>query len=148
MFMLCVCTGELQSWLDLCRQDPALQSYLLSSGGLQQLPTDLSGLPPHQVDALRETVAVAQANKGGAGLGPSRSRQQGAADSGVVGEGGGEEGRSATSDDSWLQDFTELNVVGVTPLTLCGLANITHSEWLADLTALHSSQPPSRAGVC
>lgn len=112
MFMLCVCTDELQSWLDLCRQDPALQSYLLASGGLQQLPTDLSGLQPHQLDSLRETVAVAQANKGGAGLGPSRGRQQGAADSGVAGEGGEEEGRSATSDDSWLQDYTELNVVG------------------------------------
>lgn len=100
-------TDELQSWLDLCRQDPLVRSYLEASGGLKQLPKDVSCLQPHQLDALRETVAVAQANRGVAGA-KSSGRQ---AD--VKEQGGSQD---------CLDDYTDMNMVSMMFDTRCCFA--------------------------
>lgn len=103
--------GEVQSWLDLCQQDATLRSYLDASGALQQLPTDIADLQPHQLDALRETVAVAQANKDVPGARPVR--QGAGAQQKAVGAAGGnsnELGRQSESQE-WLQDYTDMSTV-------------------------------------
>jgi hypothetical protein len=123
------CTAdELQSWLRACNSDPALRSYLASTGASSNLPASLQDLQPHVVDALRETVALAQSHstsRGGRGAADGRrsaqrsnksAQQQVAQD--LIGDA---EGRSSVltmnagdGEGWWLQDYTHLDTVSDT----------------------------------
>jgi len=88
---------------------------------LQHLPHDITSLQPHQIEALRQAVALAASNRGAAGGTAAAAGRQHrtagrqAAVEGVRGDelrGGssGVEASGATA-DSWLQDYTDMPMV-------------------------------------
>ena len=124
--------GELQSWLDRCRSDPALNTYLSSTGALQQLPADVNHLQPHTLDALRQSVAlsttITNTNTNTSSSRSSSSSRRGAAAAAAAaaagggvrsGVQGGDQGVGvgqqvvSGADDAWLQDYTHMHLVSV-----------------------------------
>lgn len=89
---------------------------------LQHLPHDINSLQPHQIEALRQTVALAASNRGAAARGTAAAAGPGQGTAGrqaaMEGVGvdelrGGSSGAevSGATADSWLQDYTAMPTV-------------------------------------
>jgi hypothetical protein len=79
------------------------------------MPADANNLQPHQVDALRETIAVAQANRSQPGVRAAEQQQAGQQRAGGAGSSSSSSSSMALGRQSgsqqWLQDYTDMSTV-------------------------------------